>query len=132
MNKQLRHFLLYCALLVLTHGLAVTIAELDVIGYESLLYYLILVCPLIVVPLVFSFKIQSFQQFAAYLLVTIIIWQLSFIFDDWMAGRLSDPLSLRDKKDTWGLEVFRRTIVPVMLISVGALLGQYKSTPRLR
>lgn len=131
MNRQSKHFLLYVALLVLTHGAGVAVSELDVIGYKTFLYYFIVLCPLIIVPLVFSFKIQSWQQFVVYLLVTIIVWQLSFILDDWVMGRLSNPLWLRDKAGTWSFEILQRCIVPVILISVGALIGQLKRTPRL-
>ena len=130
MNRQSKRFLMYVALLVLTHAVGVSVSNLEVVGYKTLLYYLIVFFPLIIMPLGFSFKIQSWQQFIAYLSVTIIVWQLAFILDDWMMGRLGDPLWLRDKAGTWGAEIVRRCIAPVILISVGALISGSKKTPR--
>jgi len=131
MNRQSKHLLLYVALLVLTHVVGVALSGFDVIGYKTFLHYLLVFCPLIILPLVLSFTIQSWQQFVVYLLLTIIVWQLSFILDDWVMGRLSDPFWLRDKAGTWSFEILRRCIVPVTLISVGTLLSRLKRTPQL-
>jgi hypothetical protein len=131
MNRQSKNFLLYVALLLLTHGMRVVVSGSDVIGYKTFLHYLIVLFPLIIVPLVFSIKIQTWQDFVVYLLVTIIVWQLAFVLEDWVEGRLSDPLWLSDREGTWSFELFRRCIIPTLLISVGALLGRLKRTSRL-
>lgn len=131
MNKHSKHLLLYVVLLVLSHGVWVITSNLDFLGYGTLLHRLIVLCLLIIVPLVISLKIQSWRQFVVYLLVTIIVWQLSSIFDDWMTGRLSDPFWLKDKEGTWSFEILRRSIVPTIVLGVGALWGQSKRTPRL-
>jgi len=130
MNRQTRHLLVYVALLVLSQlvGRAASYS----VTYESLLFYLVAILPLIIVPLLFGFKIESWQQFAAYLLVTVLVWQVSFVLDDWVMGRLSDPFWLKDKAGTWSVEILRRCVPPVVLIGIGALIGQFKRTPRLR
>jgi hypothetical protein len=130
MSRQTRHFLLYIALLALTQCIG-RVASYSV-GYESFSFYLFAVLPLIIVPLLFGFRIQSWRQFTIYFLVTVIVWQMSLVMDDWVMGRLGDPLWLEDKAGTWGVEILRRCVPPIILISAGALMGQLKRTPRLR
>ncbi len=129
MSKQTRLLLLYVMLLGLSHCVG-RVASYWV-AYESFLFYLLAIFPLIIVPLLFGFKIRSWRQFTIYLLVSVIFWQLSFVMDDWMMGRLSDPLWLEDKAGTWSIEILSRCIPPVVLISVGTLMGRLKRTPRL-
>ena len=131
MKRQSKHLLLYIALLVLTHGAGVFVTSLDVVRYRSFLHYLLVLCPILIVPLAFGFMIRTWRQFVVYLLVTVIVWQVSLVLDDWASGRLSDPLWLEDKEGSWGVEILRRCIMPSILISVGALMRQLKRAPRL-
>ena len=131
MNRPTKHLLLYVALLVLTHGLTFAVSYSYVVRYETFLYYVVGLVPIMLVPLAFGFRIRSWRQFVVYLLVTVVVWQVLFILDDWVLGRLSDPLWLKDKEGTWGIEILKRCLMPVILISVGALMGQLKRTPRL-
>lgn len=131
MAKQTKHLLLYVALLVLTHSVGALITSLDVVRYSSFLHYILVLCPILIVPLAFSFTLRSWRQFIVYLLVTVIVWQVSLVLDDWAEARLSDPLWLKDKESTWSVEMLRRCITPVILISVGALMGQLRRAPRL-
>jgi hypothetical protein len=131
MSRQTKTLLLYVALLVLSHGFAFVVFYSDVISYGTSLHYLLGLLALSIVPLVFSFRIHTWSQFGLYLLVTVVLWHVFLIFDDWMVGRLSDPLWLKDKEGTWGVELLGRSIMPVALISVGAMMGRWKGTPRL-
>ncbi|MGI9106707.1 MAG: hypothetical protein ACR2G4_10720 [Pyrinomonadaceae bacterium] len=131
MNRKAKHLLLYVALLAFTHGVGRALSYSPAIGYRTFLYYLVALCPLLIVPFVFGLMIRSWRQFVIYLLVTVIVWQVSFVLDDWVVGRLSDPLWLKDKAGTWSGEILGRCIMPIILISIGALMGQLKRTPRL-
>jgi hypothetical protein len=131
MKRQTKHLLLYAALLVLAHSIRVLIGSLDVVRYGSFPDYLLFLCPTLILSLVFGFMLSSRRQFAVYLLVTVIVWQVSFVLEDWAMGRLTDSLWLEDKEGTWGIEIFGRCIMPVALISVGALMGQLRRSPRL-
>jgi hypothetical protein len=132
MKRQIKHLLLYVALLALTQGVAVILTSWDVLAQDSSLYYLLIFGPILIVPLVFGFMLRSWRQFLVYLSVTVLGWQLSFVAFDWMAGHLSDPLWLKDKEGAWGSEILGRCIMPAILISVGAIMGRLKRAPRLR
>ena len=131
MTKQTKMLLLYVVLLVLTHSVGVLITSLDVVRYSSFLHYILVLCPILIVPLAFGLTLRSWRQFIVYLLVTVIVWQVSLVLDDWAGGRLSDPLWLKDKEGTWSVEILRRCIMPVILISVGGLMGKLRRAPRL-
>ncbi len=129
MNIQTRQLAVYVALLVLSQIVGRVAAY--AVRYESFLFYLVAIFPLIIVPLVFGFKLTSWREFAVYLFVTVLVWQTAFVLDDWVMGRLSDPLWLKDKAGTWSVEILWRCAAPVMLIGTGVLLGQLKRMPRL-
>ena len=131
MSRQTKTILLYVALLVLSHGLAFVVFYSGVIRYGTFLHYLLGLSALAIVPLAFGFRIHTWSQFGLYLLVTVVLWHVFLIFDDWMVGRLSDQLWLKDKEGTWVVELLGRSIMPVALIGVGAAMGQLRRTPRL-
>jgi hypothetical protein len=131
MKIQTKHFLLYVVSLILIHGFILSISYYVAFGYDSFLNYLLVPCPLIIVTLVFSLKIQSLLQFVIYLVTTIIVWQISFILHDWMVGRLSDTLWLKDMEGNWTIEILRRCIMPVILVSVGWVTGKLLLKSRL-
>ena len=125
MSRRTKHFPLYVTSLVLTHGMVAHVIYLDQHHNMVDLIYLAVTLAFIV-PLVFSFRVQSWQQHVASLLVTIAVWQASFVMRDWMAGRLSEPLWLAGKAGTWGSEILQRCIMPIVLVDAGALAGQLK------
>ena len=141
MNRHTKHLLLYIVLLMLIHGFALAVFYFDFMGYrneflhfffgERFLLHFLGLFPLMLMPMVFGFMSRSWRQFIIYLLVTFMAWQMSSVLCDWLVGRLNDPLWLKDKEGAWSIEILKRSIMPVVLISVSALVGQLKRTPRL-
>jgi hypothetical protein len=109
MKRQTKQLLWYVALLVLTLGVAVLIPS------WRFIYYFLVLFPLLIVPLAFGFMLRSWRQFLAYLSVTVLGWQLSFVALYWKMGRLSETLWLMYEEGTWGYEILKNCILPVLL-----------------
>jgi hypothetical protein len=132
MKRQTKQLLLYVALLVLTLGVAVLVPSWGGVNYVSFIYYLVVLAPLLIVPLVFGFMLRSWRQFVVYLSVTVLGWHLSFVALYWVLGRLSETLWLKYEEGTWGYEILKNCMMPVLLVSVGAIMGRLRRIHRLR
>jgi hypothetical protein len=126
MKRQTKQLLWYIALLALTLSVAVLIPS------WRFIYYFLVLFPLLIVPLAFGFMLRSWRQFLVYLSVTVLGWQLSFVALYWIQERLSETLWLMYEEGTWGYEILKNCILPVLLVSVGAIMGQLRRIHRLR
>lgn len=126
MKRETKQLLLYVALLVLTLGVAVLIPS------WRLIYYFLVLFPLLIVPLAFGFMLRSWRQYLVYLSVTVLGWQLSFVALYWIKERLSETLWLMYEEGTWGCELLKNCTMPVLLVSAGAIMGQVRRIHRLR
>jgi hypothetical protein len=95
---------------------------------KDLLWYV----ALLVLTLSVAVLVPSWWQFLVYLSVTVLCWQLSFVALYWVQGRLGDTLWLMYEEGTWGYEILKNCMMPVLLVSVGAIMGRLRSIRRLR
>jgi hypothetical protein len=92
----------------------------------------VVLVPLLVVPLAFGLMLRSWRQFLVYLAVTVLGWQLSFVALYWKMGHLSETLWLMHKEGTWGHEILKNCMMPLLLVSAGAIMGRLRRIRRLR
>lgn len=121
----------YCLALAATHLLAITIFYRENLAGESLNSSLGLWL-LVIAPVAFGFSVRTWRQFFIFLLVTLIVWQLTPWVMDWLMDRLNNPDWWEDRADTWPREILLRGLYPLALASGGALLGRFRSAPRFR
>ncbi len=132
MKRETKHLLWYVALLVPALSLAVLVPPWGGANYTSFMYYLLVLPPILIMPLVFGLMLRSWRQFLIYLSVTVLGWQLSFVALYWMKGRLSETLWLEYQEGTLGYEILKNCIMPVLLVSAGAIMGWLRRIRRLR
>ncbi len=126
MKRESKQLLLYVALLVLTLSVAVLAPE------WRFIYYFLILFPLLAVPIAFGFMLRSWRQFLVYLSITVLCWQLSFVALYWMKGILGETLWLMYEQGTVGYGILKNCIMPVLLVSVGAIAGRLRMIRRLR
>ena len=140
MKQQTKLVLIYVVVLVMVHSLAVGAIYLEHIGYRnsyllfffaetSLRYAFIIVLPLLV-PVLFGIAILSWRQYLLEVAITISVWQMTSLIGDWIVGRLRDPIWMKDMEGRWSSKILRLAVVPLILISIGALLGQLRKLRR--
>jgi len=140
MKKQTKPVLIYVVVLVMVHSLAVGAIYLEHIGYrntyllfffdETSLSYAFIIVPLLLVPVLFGIAILSWRQYLLEVAITISVWQMTSLIGDWIVGRLHDLFWMKDMEGRWSSKVLGLTVVPLILVSIGALLGQLRKLRR--
>ena len=82
------------------------------------------------VPVLFGIAILSWRQYLLEVAITISVWQMTSLVGDWIVGRLHDPFWMKDMEGRWSNKVLGLTVVPLILVSIGALLGQLRKLRR--
>jgi hypothetical protein len=132
MHEQSRRqdYLLFAGSLLLVHGLGLLVLLLLVAPHlipEPSPWWFFL--PPLAVPLVFGFRIRSWQQFVLYAFTTIIVWQL-YIY---LSNRIYyhdindvDPAYIIGTRQPRVVQFLHESVVVLVPLGVGILVGMVK------
>jgi hypothetical protein len=125
-----RDYLLFVSSLVLVHGLDLLIAKVLLAPHLiPPLWPWWFVVPILGVPLVFGFKIRSWQQFVLYAVTTLIVWQVYLYTHNRIYYGVLDHYGPAYPIESFAPMAARRiqeSIFAIVPLGVGALLGMIK------
>ena len=98
---------------------------------ETSLRYAFTIVPPLLVPVLFGIAILSWRQYFLEVAITIAVWQMTSLVADWLVGRLHDPVWMEDMEGRWTSKLLGLTVFPLVLVSIGALLGQLRKLCRI-
>jgi hypothetical protein len=134
MCKRSKRFLLFIVSIVLSHGIAFILLKTLVIPHiiprHSLIWWLIAGPLILIPPVIFALKVESWQQFALYTIFLIVAWQFSTYLSDRAFARTMDLAYVIESQEPWLMKMLRGSILPLALISLGTFIGILKRRRR--